>query len=213
MTTFKHDMTMMYAMHDALRRELEAIARITARGGDDPRRVLGAAAGWELFTTALHVHHTAEDEALWPPMSQALAARPDDLALLAAMEAEHAAVDPLIEGIDAALADREGGPERLGELTDALATALKDHLDHEEKEALALIDATVTDAQWRYFGEVHSARIGPKVSRVLPWLLDGASTETSAAILGLLPEPVRLAYRDTWQPAYARADLWGGAAR
>jgi hypothetical protein len=51
MATFKHDMTMMYAMHDALRRDLEGVARITSRGGDDPRRVLGAATGWELFTT------------------------------------------------------------------------------------------------------------------------------------------------------------------
>lgn len=205
-------MTLMYAMHDALRRELENIAKVTAPGGDDPRRVLAAAAGWELFTTALHIHHTAEDEALWPPMAEALAARPDDLALLAAMEAEHAAIDPLLVAIDAAIADPEGGPERLGELTDTLATALRDHLDHEEKEALPLIDATVTDVQMRQFGEAHSARIGPDAQRILPWLLDGASDQTSAVTLGRLPEPVRLAYRDAWQPAYAAADRWNGAA-
>jgi hemerythrin-like domain-containing protein len=209
----KHDMTMMYAMHDALRRELETLARITAPGGEDPRRVLATAAGWQLFTNALDIHHTAEDKALWPPMAQALADRPDDLALLAAMEDEHAAIDPLLNAIDAAIDDPEGGPDRLGELTDALATALRDHLDHEEKEALPLIDATVTDAQMRHFGELHSARIGPDVQRLLPWLLDGASAETSAATLSRLPEPVRIAYRDTWQPAYAGADLWKGAAR
>jgi hypothetical protein len=36
------------------------------------------------------------------------------------MEAEHAAIDPLIETIDAALVDRDSGPERVAELTGAL---------------------------------------------------------------------------------------------
>jgi hypothetical protein len=51
--TFRLDMTMMYAMHHALRRELERIARITARPDDDPRHVLATAAGWEMFKTYL----------------------------------------------------------------------------------------------------------------------------------------------------------------
>lgn len=46
-------------------------------------------------------------------MRQALADRPDDLAVVEAKEAEHAAIDPLSEAIDAALADRDSGPERL----------------------------------------------------------------------------------------------------
>jgi hypothetical protein len=32
---FKNDMTMMYAVHDALRRELDRIARVTARAERD----------------------------------------------------------------------------------------------------------------------------------------------------------------------------------
>jgi hypothetical protein len=43
------DMTATYAMHNALRRELEHIAKITARADDDPRRILASAAGWEMF--------------------------------------------------------------------------------------------------------------------------------------------------------------------
>ena len=72
---FKNDMTWMYVMHDALRRELECIARVTARPDDDPKQVLRTAAGWEMFKSYLRIHHTAEDDMLWPPMRQARTAR------------------------------------------------------------------------------------------------------------------------------------------
>jgi hemerythrin-like domain-containing protein len=206
------DMTAMYAMHNALRRDLEHIAKITAGIDDDPRQILATAAGWAIFKKALHVHHSAEDDALWPAMRQALAGRPDDLALLEAMEAEHAAIDPLIEAIDATLADRDSGPERVGDRTDALAGALSGHLKHEENEALPLIEVTVTPQQWEHFGEVHRSRIGPDAPRLIPWLLDGADEQTVVRMLALLPEPVRTAYRDQWQPAYAALDRWNGTA-
>jgi iron-sulfur cluster repair protein YtfE (RIC family) len=206
--TFRLDMTMMYTMHDALRRELVRIARVTARADDDPRRVLRAAVGWEMFKAYLLVHHTSEDAAVWPVMSRALAERSDDLALLDAMEAEHAAIDPLLDAVDAALADRDGGPERLGDLVDALHTALTGHLVHEENEALPLIDATLTEQQWRDFGDLHGRQIGADASRYLPWLLDGASPQRTALVLGRLPKQLRVAYQDEWLPAYTRLDLW-----
>jgi hypothetical protein len=207
MTTL--DMTMMYAMHDALRRELVRIARITARVDDDPQYVLNTAAGWEMFKRYLHVHHTSEDDAIWPVMRLALADRPDDLVLLKAMEEEHAAIDPLLSLIDEALADRAGGLAALSGLTDALAVALTGHLKHEEGETLALIDATLTPEQWLHFSGLHGTRIGSDSTRYLPWLLDDASPESTAAVLGLFPEPVKRAYADEWVPAYTALHLWG----
>jgi hemerythrin-like domain-containing protein len=211
--SFKLDMTYMYVFHDALRRDLERIARFTAPGSDDPGRVLRSAAGWEMFNKYLRIHHQAEDDAVWPEMYQVLADRPDDLALLDAMEAEHAAIDPLLDGIDAALVDRDRGPERLGGLVDSLHTHLVEHLRHEETEALALIDATLTEAQWQHFGELQRNAIGDDTRRYLPWLLDDLSTDHVAYILGVLPETVRNAYRDEWRPAFADLDPWGGVGR
>ncbi|XNL82935.1 hemerythrin domain-containing protein [Actinomadura madurae] len=191
----------MYAMHDALRRELERLAKATARMGDDPRRVLAAAAGWELFKTALHAHHTAEDQALWPVLSKSLADRPDDLALLEAMEAEHAAIDPVIEAIDT-------GTGPVADLVDALATNLTAHLAHEEKEAIPLMDATLTLEQFQNFGKVHGERVGPDAPRVIPWMLDGAGDAVVASLLGVAPPPVRAAYEGEWRPAYEALTLW-----
>jgi hemerythrin-like domain-containing protein len=207
---FKNDMTWMYAMHAALRRELERIARVTARPDDDPRNVLRTAAGWEMFKSYLHVHHSTEDDMLWPQLRETLAgagADSDGLALLDAMEAEHAAIDPLLAAIDAALLDPAAGPQQLGELADSLAAGLRGHLDHEEAHALALIDSTITEQQWVAFGVEHGQRIGGDIARYLPWILDDASPDDTAKVLGLLPPPVQQLYREAWQPAYAQLPL------
>src|SRR5439155_14410575 len=126
---------------------------------------------------------------LWPPMRKALGEDSDGVALLDAMEAEHAAIDPLLAAIDAALADRDAGPQQLGELTDTLAGSLRKHLDHEESEGLALIDATVTEEQWQAFGAEHGKRIVGDAQRYMPWMLDGATPEVTAAVLDRLPPP------------------------
>jgi hemerythrin-like domain-containing protein len=206
--TYKNDMTMMFVMHDALRREVERMARITARTDDDPRHILQTALGWELFKDCLHGHHSAEDDVLWPGIRQAIDGRTDDIAVIDAMETEHAIIDPALDAIDAALADRESGPERLGGALEWLADGLREHLTHEENDALQLMDAYATPEVLQRFGIAHRNLISADVSEYLPWLLDSASAEHTAATLAALPEPVRLAYRDEWQPAYAALDLW-----
>jgi hemerythrin-like domain-containing protein len=203
------DMTPMYVMHNALRREMEHLSKVTA--GDDAQQILAGAAGWELFKKALHVHHTAEDEALWPTLQQVLAdkAGEGDLELLAAMEAEHADIDPIVEAIDAAVADGDG--EKLGDLVDSLVTGLRAHLKHEEDDALPLIQANLTMEQWRHFGQTHAGNIGPDAPRILPWLLDGADTAAVERMLTPLPEPARNAFKTQWQPAYNALDKWSAS--
>ncbi|WP_371666288.1 hemerythrin domain-containing protein [Streptomyces sp. NBC_01108] len=209
MGDFKNlDMTMMFAIHDALRRELERIARITSRVDEDPRHVLSTAVGWELFKKFLTAHHTSEDLTVWPVMYKALAGRDSETALLDAMEAEHAVIDPLLTDIDAALADRDTGAERLGGLVDTLFTDLNAHLDHEEREALALMDLTMSPEQWTAFSVEQKDRIGSDANRYLPWLLDDIDAARVAAILGKLPPPLRAAYETEWRAAYADLDIW-----
>ena len=203
--TFRLDMTMMLAIHDALRRDLQHITRIAADSDDNPD-ILRSAPGWHMFKTYLHVHHTCEDDLLWPIMEAHLAERPDDLALLADLEAEHAMIDPLLRRIDGAGTD--DGSESLGALADALATALTAHLSHEEAQGLRLIDGIVTEAQWERFGNEHGSRLRPEAPRYLPWLLDGLDADRADRILGNVPEPLRFAYREQWQPAYAHFDRW-----
>jgi hemerythrin-like domain-containing protein len=209
---YRHDMTMMLAFHDALRRELDHVIRVAAIRTDDPRHVMATAVGWQMFKTYLQVHHSCEDDLLWPVIAEALAGRADDLALLAALEAEHAAIDPLLAAIDATLANPASGPERLSDLTDALAATLLAHLRHEEGEGLALVDANVTDEQWLEFGQENAKRIGPEAPRVFPWMLDGLDEAKTQHILSLIPEPVRALYANQWLGAYLQLDRWGSAS-
>ncbi|MFE8015856.1 hemerythrin domain-containing protein [Streptomyces antibioticus] len=204
------DMTMMFAIHDALRRELERIARITSRVDEDPRHVLSTAVGWELFKKFLTAHHTSEDRTLWPVMHEALAGRgaSSEIALLDAMETEHGVIDPLLADIDAALADRDSGVERLGGLVDTLCTDLRAHLDHEEREALALMDLTLSPQQWAAFSAEQKDRIGSDANRYLPWLLDDIDAARVAVIVGKLPPPLRAAYETEWRSAYEDLDIW-----
>jgi iron-sulfur cluster repair protein YtfE (RIC family) len=150
------DLSTMHATHDAVRQELEHIARVTVRIDDDPRRVLRTASGWRTFKRIVRGHHRAEDEVLWPALRRHFAHRPGELVLLEAMEAEHAAIGQLIGTIDELLAGPAADLVRLGSLTDSLVTGVNGHLEHEEQAVLPLIRQTLTTTEWAAFEQADS---------------------------------------------------------
>ena len=208
---YKLDMSMMFAMHDALRRELAQVGRIASGRDDNPGTLLRAALGWELFKKFLTVHHQTEDDVLWPPLRASVAGRPERAALVDALEAEHGAIDPLLAAIDAAAADPDYGYQRFGDIVDELATKLTAHLAHEETDGLPLIDASLTEQEWQHFAQVHAERIRGDASLYMPWLLNGASPQMLDAILGKFPPPLLAAFREEWGPRYAGLDVWNAA--
>jgi hypothetical protein len=123
------------------------------------------------------------------------------------MEAEHARLDPLLSRVDASLAasDRAG----LAGNTRALTAALAAHTEHEEDQALPLIETHLGPAGWAAFrkavGKSQGLRGG---AEFFPWMLDGAPAETSRRVLRMLPAPARLLYRAVWRPGYARTPRW-----
>ena len=112
------DLTIMLAAHRAFRRDLTRLARAAAAAEPaDPAKRQSVAAGWELFKHELHLHHTAEDEIIWPALRPRLAHSEHALSVLDAMEEEHARIDPLLAAVDAAFArdgTPDGGPGRTG---------------------------------------------------------------------------------------------------
>jgi hypothetical protein len=207
---YKLDMSTMLAIHLALRRDLDRLGRIAARPDDNPARLLRAAAGWEQFKTFLVAHHTAEDQALWPALREAVAANPDQLALADALEEEHSVIEPLLAAIDAAAADPDDGHQRFGDIIDELISKLSWHLTHEETEGLALIDASLTPEQWQHFAAVNADLVRPEAPNYMPWLLSEADQQTLDAVLGKFPPRLLTAFREQWAPAYAARDLWKG---
>src|SRR5580700_4474511 len=187
---YKLDMSMMVAMHDALRRELAQVGRTARLRDDNPGTLLHAALGWELFKKFLTIHHESEDEALWPPLRARVAGQPDRLALADALEAEHAVIEPLLTAIDAAAADPDYGYQRFGDITDELATKLSAHLSHEETDGLPLIDVSLTAQEWQRFAQVHGERLSGDAPVYMPWLLNGATPQTMNAIISKFPPPL-----------------------
>jgi Hemerythrin HHE cation binding domain len=103
------DLAIMLAAHDAFRRDLARLARAAAAADlSDPAKRQSVAAGWELFKRELHLHHTAEDEIIWPVLRPRLAHSENALSVLDEMEEEHERIDPLLAAVDAAFLQRDG---------------------------------------------------------------------------------------------------------
>ncbi len=209
-TGISDDMIMMYVIHDALRRDLEHLTRaVESQATLDPDRRQAFDAGWGLFKLQLHHHHTGEDTTLWPMVRPRLADRPDDLELLDVMEAEHVRIGPVIEEIDAAVADKESGAERLSEATALFRQELVDHLAHEERSAVPVVESVMTRQDWKAFAKHQQKSVGLKgAGEFFPYILSRADPERGSQALAQFPPPLRFLIRRVWQPRYAKRTLW-----
>jgi hemerythrin-like domain-containing protein len=184
---------MMFAIHDALRRDLDRISNMETRSD-----------GWDFFERMLHAHHNAEDELLWPVVREAVAGRPDDVALVDRMETEHAAVAPALDAVDRAFSQVET-------MSDARATLdarVREHLTHEEEAALPMIDRSLSEDQWMAFGQGSTRFIGDDMPRFFPWVVVGADEPVAAHLLSMTPPPVRETYENTWRRDFLARDRW-----
>ena len=194
----------MRALHAALRRDLsrlrDAAAQIDSSAGA-PATVL---AGWDTFRAELDNHHQAEDDDLWPVLRRELS-DPGELASVDAMVEEHKHIEPALAGVDAAL---RGGGE-LAAPVETLSTVVLDHLAHEEREVLPLIEQHMTRAQWRAFMVKERNKRPPRERPdFLTWVLDDAGERDAAAVLTELPPPARLVYRWVLRPRYDAQHRW-----
>jgi hemerythrin-like domain-containing protein len=183
------DMHAMYVMHHAFRRDLATFAEAARSTPAADRETWRALADrWELFAHILHHHHTGEDTGVWP----FLMARADagGRRTLEAMEAEHAEIDPLLRacagafGQLAAAADDEVRIDLANRLA-AARESLGRHLAHEETEAIPLIQALITEAEWaqveqEFFRQGVSVR---RMASLVPWAAHGLSAADRDRVL------------------------------
>ena len=192
------DFTLMYIAHDAFNRDMaRLIIAADAGRGLSP----AAVTTWRRFSRQLHIHHAAEDSALWPRLAAAATAESERL-IIGQMEAEHATLDPRVEQIDAALAGNNG--MALASELKTLGTGLAAHMIHEETDALPLLERRLGTAGWDAFAaEVRAQQGGIKgAAEYLPWVLEGTTGEVEATVVRMLPLPARLLYRRVWEPKY-----------
>jgi hypothetical protein len=204
------DMTGMYLMHHAFRRDLDRFveaARYTPLGGVGTWRLL--AARWDRFAHLLHEHHAKEDEAIWPLLLERADA--NGRAVLEAMEAEHDLIDPLLDATRAELAVLAAGRGSRDRLTALLVDArevLGEHLAHEERDAIPLIQAHIDADGWAH---LENTRLAEKPKKpgdlmfLLGWIADGLDDDVLAPFLTAAGPVVRLLLR-LGQPRYRRTE-------
>ncbi|HEX7162313.1 MAG TPA: hemerythrin domain-containing protein [Trebonia sp.] len=209
------DLTIMVAAHDALRNDLTSLARAAQDPGrDSPDRQRSVAAGWELFKRQLHLHHTAEDDLIWPALRERLGHSANALSVLDEMEAEHGRIDPLLAAVDegfAAAAGPAGQPDadRLAGAVDGLAATLAGHLAHEEKDGLPLIGMALTAAEWRAVGFKIARQNGLAAGgEMFSWILSSAAPGQARAVARQLPPPARVLYKAVWKPRFEKTRRW-----
>jgi hypothetical protein len=189
--------TMMTAIHDALRRDLDQLIHTTAS------RAAGRVR-WGVFRGHLQYHLVTEDALMWRPARARLAGDPRGQALLDAMQDEHHLIGPLQAVTDDAFA-MNADPDRLARLLTRLQTRLTSHLAHEETDALPLISQIMTPPEVRQITRaVRGGTTLPRAAATIPWALAGAAPDVCHQVLSDLPAPARVLYRTAWLPRHAR---------
>jgi hypothetical protein len=216
------DLTIMIGAHDAFRRDVVSLARsASAANLADPAKARSVAVGWTVFKRQLHLHHTAEDELIWPMLRTRLEASENALSVLAEMEAEHEQIDPLLAAVDEAFAAQPAasaggaggvglpGADRLPDVIDALVGTLTGHLAHEERDGLPLIGTALTAAEWRGIGLKIARKNGlSSGAEMFAWMADGAAPDQARKLIGQLPPPARVLYRAVWKPKFTKTPRW-----
>jgi hypothetical protein len=198
------DPAFMYAIHAALRRDVERL-RAASTQFHDPSEVPSTVRdGWNMFRRELTFHHQAEDEDLWP-MLRARVTDEKANATIDEMVREHQGIPPALDAVDQRLAM---GAD-LTAAVDELAACVMEHLDHEERAALPLVERHLTDAEWHGFLDTERRKRTPRERPVfLTWVLDDASPADTDAVLREVPRPGRLVYRHVLRPRYEARRLW-----
>jgi Hemerythrin HHE cation binding domain len=192
----------MLAIHAAFRRDLVRLEHAVRRG---PPLAPGVVQGWMLFRRELENHHRAEDEDLWPVLRARLISD-GDRATVDAMYREHAQLPGVLATIGSAI---ESGAmptvDRLGDL-------VREHLRHEEQDALPLVVAHLSDAEWHEFLDTERRkRRPPERVEFLTWVLDGADSAVTEPVLREIPRAGQFVYGHVLRPWYDRRRWWGAA--
>ena len=204
----KPDINEMRVIHRVFRRELTALPGLVRRvpDGDEARaEIVGRHAQFVL--TGLHIHHTGEDENLWPLLLER--AKPST-ELIETMQAQHERVHEHVDRSQALLdgwraTPSSGAGEELAAEVERLNQALFEHLDQEEREILPLAEEFVSVEEWGRLGEHgRDSMSREELPIMFGAILEDADPSERAKMLTLLPPPIRVLMRTLGARKYRR---------
>jgi hypothetical protein len=200
------DLSVMYLMHHAFRRDLAAFAHVVRR---TPLTELAAWRAllrrWDIFSEVLHHHHHGEDTWLWPALL--VKAVPSERETLLAMEAQHAEIDPLLASCLVGLRMLAGGHATADDraaLAVRLAAAresLGRHLAHEERDAMRILQRRTTPEEWAAIeARFVQGMTNRQLLALVPWALHQVPDEARRRVLA----GAGLSQRVVWRLTHRR---------
>ena len=201
------DTSDMYAVHDALRHEfarLPITVKAVAEGDAERAAIVGGHV--LLMVDFLHVHHSGEDETVWPLLRER---SPESEELVDDMEIQHALIHAASEMARTQAQewmDSPGNQERAALHTTliALEREMLKHLAMEAQEVLPLVGRYFTAEEYAKVGEHSRAHIPQeRMPIVLGLILDNTSKERGDAIVNSMPPEAIAAFEQFGRPAYA----------
>ena len=188
-----HDMVV---VHRAFRRKFAVIPRFVraVRAGDTTRAGVVSAHA-RLCLQGLHLHHTGEDELLWPKLLERATPSSE---LIYRMEAQHHEVEQLVDRLGPALTRwmseaRPAVGEEVASTFYQLRTTLVEHLDDEEAHILPIAARVMTPDEWRALGEHGADEMTPaQLPLMFGMIVEEATPAERQEMLAGLPTPARV---------------------
>ncbi|MEV6767253.1 hemerythrin domain-containing protein [Nocardia sp. NPDC051030] len=159
--------------------------------------------------TGLEVHHSSEDDLLWPKLRERVIPLPE---AISRMTDQHHQLDILTTKLTAALNELDVHVdadirERAAGLCEELGSVVDAHMTEEEETILPLAAAHLTVAEWEELGERGLEKLAKKdLLPALSSLLAVATPEERKAFLAKAPVPARVLWRLVGRRAHARAE-------
>jgi hemerythrin-like domain-containing protein len=195
-------------IHRIFRRQFaEVRALVQEVQADDAMRVGAVADHLGFLLDGLHMHHTTEDDLIWPKLLDRAGL---DAPLVERMEEQHQQIDASVAEVRTVMSAWRSDPtpvvslalaDRIGEFL----VVLEGHLDEEEQVVVPLIDRRLTEAEWQEVGK----RAFEKFTPAQRWIATGqmvevATPEEAAMMFGKLPPPVKVLWHLFGKRKYRR---------
>jgi hemerythrin-like domain-containing protein len=203
--TYDTDVSDMHAVHKALLGALDAAPGCVAKAGLDSGSVEVIGSFFENVIEFLHVHHSGEDELIYPVLEQRCA---DSRSELERINDQHKLLlEPMDAGRSAVAAWRAApSTDNAQAVTDALASiaeTLRPHLAEEETVILPIATKWISTEEWgRQAGHNMMSFRADK-----PWLMLGLVREQlnqqqRDGMLAGMPPDMRTMWTEQMEPAF-----------
>jgi hemerythrin-like domain-containing protein len=202
---YNTDVSDMYAVHNALTKALDAAPAYIAKADLDSERVDVIGSFYDNVIEGLHVHHTGEDELIYPVLEQRCAESRSELERI---DDQHKLLYAPMDAARSAIATWRAAPstDNAQAVIDAIASItelLRPHLAEEETVVLPLATKWMSPEEWgRLPGHAMMIFRGDKPWLGLGLVREELDQEQRDGMLAGMPPEMRTMWTEQMEPAF-----------